>query len=33
MFKMIKNYFSNNLESIARGMAAMSGNDIRAYID
>lgn len=33
MFKMIKNYFSNNLESIARGMATISGNDIRAYID
>ena len=33
MFKKMKNYFTNNLESIARGMAVLSGNDIRAYID
>lgn len=33
MFRMMKNYFTNNLESIARGMAAISGSDIRVYID
>jgi len=33
MFKMMKNYFTKNLEGISRTMAAMSGNDIRAYID
>ena len=33
MFKMMKNYFTNNLEGIARTLAVMNGNDIRAYID
>ncbi len=33
MFKMMKKYFENNLEAIARGLAAISCNDIRTYID
>lgn len=33
MLKKVKNYFTNNLEVIAMGLAAASGNDIRPYID
>lgn len=33
MFKRVRKYFENNLETIAMGLAAANGNDVRSYID
>lgn len=32
MFKNLKNYFEENMENFAAGMAALNGNDIYTYI-
>lgn len=33
MFKKIKNYYKNNLETIAVSMAVVSGGDCSRYMD
>ncbi len=33
MFNKVKNYFENNMESIAMGLAMVSGNDFLPFID
>lgn len=32
MLNRVKNYFKNNIESIAMGLAVLSGSDIYPYI-
>lgn len=33
MFKKARKFLENNMESIAMGLAVMSGNDLRPYMD
>ena len=33
MFNKVKNYFENNMEAIAMGLAMVSGNDFLPFID